>query len=344
MMAQLVVLVAGLLLIAESQASDVADRSTAQGFLSKSSMSDYDKFITPNLNRVKTATQAQEFDLLKTVDREEKQAVQKLLAQDSSNPISLYAIGVGLLSLVTMLGFRLRRGLQSDMPMNTASALGDNLMEMKSQDSNVNSSRVGWGQLSSQNTQPLTLCYAAEPAPQSASLLTGSPFGYFDPLQLSKGKTQAEMNQLREYELKHGRVAMAAVFGLIVEPWIHPLAKSCHLEHPTDPILSGVELNFAGKAQILAFCAGVEFLNYKIKDGDKYKPGDLLGANYYVADEEDEFWVSYQEKELNNGRLAMVAFAGFVTQYLLYGNVDDMLFKPLVKPASELTCYGWICS
>jgi len=333
-MAQLAVLVAGLLLIAEAKAHDVADRSTPQGFLS------HNKFITPNLNGVRTgnlpATQVQEFDLLKTVDREEKQAVQKLLAQDSSNPISLYAIGVGLLSLVTMLGFRLRRG-------NTASALGENLMEMKSQDSNVNSSRVGWGQLSSQNTQPLTLCYAAEPAPQSASLLTGSPFGYFDPLQLSKGKTQAEMNQLREYELKHGRVAMAAVFGLIVEPWIHPLAKSCHLEHPTDPILSGVELNFAGKAQILAFCAGVEFLNYKIKDGDKYKPGDLLGANYYVADEEDELWVSYQEKELNNGRLAMVAFAGFVTQYLLYGNVDDMLFKPLVKPASELTCYGWLC-
>ena len=24
-------------------------------------------------------------------------------------------------------------------------------------------------------------------------------------------------------------------------------------------------------------------------------------------------------------------------------NVDDMLFKPLVKPASELTCYGWLC-
>ena len=73
----------------------------------------------------------------------------------------------------------------------------------------------------------------------SMALITGSPFGYFDPLQLSKGKTEAEMNQLREYELKHGRVAMAAVFGLIVEPYIHPLAKSCHLAHPTDPILSG---------------------------------------------------------------------------------------------------------
>ena len=88
------------------------------------------------------------------------------------------------------------------------------------------------------------------------------------------------------------------------------MAKSCHLAHPTDPILSGVELNFAGKAQILGFCGGVEALNYFIKKGDKYKPGDLLGAAYYVADEEDELWVSYQEKELNNGRLAMVAVRG----------------------------------
>ena len=170
------------------------------------------------------------------------------------------------------------------------------------------------------------------------------PMGYFDPLQLSKGKSEADMNQLREYELKHGRVAMAAVFGIIVEPRFHPLADSCHVAHPTDPILAGVELNFAGKAQILGFCAGVEALTYYIKKGDNYKPGDLLGAAYYVADEEDELWINYQEKELNNGRLAMMAFAGFVTQYLLYGNTDDMLFKPMLKASEDLTCYGLICT
>merc|ERR1712072_295749 len=99
----------------------------------------------------------------------------KLLATGSNNPISLSAIGVGLLSLVTMLGVHLRRrlqpatvlassgGLALDMPMSTASALGDNVMEMKSQDSHkMSSSRVGWGQLSSQNTRPSTLCYALE--------------------------------------------------------------------------------------------------------------------------------------------------------------------------------------
>merc|ERR1712118_559891 len=39
---------------------------------------------------------------------------------------------------------------------------GDNAMEMKSQDSNVkySAARTGWGQKSSQNSNPLTPCYA----------------------------------------------------------------------------------------------------------------------------------------------------------------------------------------
>jgi small subunit ribosomal protein S20 len=174
-MAQLPVLVAGLLFLVKSQASDVADRSTFQGFLSKSdaprsSMSDYDKFINPNLNRVKHGNGVtKDFNAQTIVDSEEDQAVQKLLPNDSSNPITLSAIGIGLLSLATMLGIRLRvaasqpassGGLGPLMPMNTASALGDNVMEMKTQDPQVNSSRVGWGQLSSQSSHPLTLCYA----------------------------------------------------------------------------------------------------------------------------------------------------------------------------------------
>jgi hypothetical protein len=181
-MIQLVALAAGLLLIAESEASDVAE----QGFLSKyvplgsdaskSSMNGYDKFITPNLNRVQygqelrasPSTIVEDSDTPKIADREEAQAVQKLLARESYSPIALSAIGIGLLSLVTMLGLRLRRGLQPaggvgpDIGMNMVSALGDNVMEMKSQDSDakVDSGRVGWGQLPSNNAQPQTLCYA----------------------------------------------------------------------------------------------------------------------------------------------------------------------------------------
>jgi len=65
-----------------------------------------------------------------------------------------------LVSFVSMLGLSLWRALQpATIPTNT---VGDNVMEMKSQDSNAkaNSGRGGWGQLSSNNARPQTLCYA----------------------------------------------------------------------------------------------------------------------------------------------------------------------------------------
>merc|ERR1719426_11597 len=113
--------------------------------------------------------------------REEKQAVDKLLVHDNSSPIVLSAFGVGVFSLVTLLGIHLRRGLQpaivvassgglgTDTTINTPSALGDNIMEMKTQGSSINHSAAafearpahtanfsifGWEQLSSQNSRP----------------------------------------------------------------------------------------------------------------------------------------------------------------------------------------------
>jgi len=202
-MAQLAVLIAGVLLNVASQASDEVDRSMPKGFLSKylpsgfsdskGSMSERDKFITPSINRMRqgngpdVASHPAGLSSTKIANAEEKQA-----------PLSSsMAIGAGLLSLVAMLGVRMWRSLQ---PANTASARGDYAMEMKSHDhtaavlettasgilsrleTKLNSSTVlettasgilsrletklnpsigGWGISSSQNSRPLTLCYAA---------------------------------------------------------------------------------------------------------------------------------------------------------------------------------------
>jgi len=175
-MVLLVTLVAGLLVVAESQASDAADRSHTQGFLSKlpgadasqNSLGDYGQFITPNLNHMKSPSIS---------TKEEGKAVQKVLASDNGTPMSLYAIGVVFLTFVTMLGARMRRGVQ---PANIlAPGLGDNLMEMKSQPSGI-----------------------------------GSPLG-FDPLDLREGISQspgskAHAGNFREAERNHGRIAMLA--------------------------------------------------------------------------------------------------------------------------------------
>ena len=42
-----------------------------------------------------------------------------------------------------------------------------------------------------------------------------APLGFFDPFGFSKGASKETMNKYREAELKHGRVAMLACFGMI---------------------------------------------------------------------------------------------------------------------------------
>merc|ERR1719271_400504 len=176
-MAQLTVPIAGLLLTVVSQASDVVDRSTPKGFLSKymSSGADFAHRAavpaTRTVNekpvlhqtahvqdsmplisaRAGSSISTKDFDPAKIADKEKNQVVQKLLANDSYKPITWSAIGVGLFSLVTMLGVHMRGrsqpatalasngGLGLAIPINTASALGGNIMEMKSQGSSVNS-------------------------------------------------------------------------------------------------------------------------------------------------------------------------------------------------------------
>jgi len=213
-MSRLVVFIAGLLLAAESQASDVADRSTLQGFLPK-----HDKFITPNFNSAKPQVQ----DLPKIADREAKQAVQKLPATGSNDPISLSIFGIGLVSFVTMLGLTLRRALQpATIPTNSGGlGLDMPMMEMKSQDSHkMSSSRVGWGQLSSQNTCPSTLCYATEAKADLEALANSlSPsVGFWNPLNIDDGYDNEQTTACyRQPEIKHGRVAMAAFVGYCVQ-------------------------------------------------------------------------------------------------------------------------------
>merc|ERR1719271_527968 len=124
-----------------------------------------------------------------------------------------------------MLGIHLRRKLQP-----AASALGDNLMEMKSQDSHkMSSSRVGWGQQSSQNTHPSTLCYASDYALESQEDLKSlakslnPAVGYYDPLNIGEEdwslwnyNNERKIAWFRQAEIKHGRVAMAAFVGYCV--------------------------------------------------------------------------------------------------------------------------------
>merc|ERR1719271_1494022 len=99
-------------------------------------------------------------------NKEEEKAAQKLFANGSNTPVTLYAVGAGLLALVMMLSVRIRRGLRpatvlasngalvSDMSKKMVPGLGDNILEMKSHTSgSINGSALGEGISDSQGSE-----------------------------------------------------------------------------------------------------------------------------------------------------------------------------------------------
>lgn len=135
----------------------------------------------------------------------------------------------------------------------------------------------------------------------------------FDPLNLAD---KYDLNWLREAELKHGRVCMLAYLG-----W---LANDAGLKFPGEAFqgISSLQAHDAmikaGYMQGLLLFVGIcEALHMSVViprlDGDwtGYEPGNY-GIDPFKLD------TPYRrEAELKNGRLAMLAFSGLVTQAAL---------------------------
>ena len=140
----------------------------------------------------------------------------------------------------------------------------------------------------------------------------------FDPLGLSN---MFDMRWLREAEIKHGRICMLAFTGFIFPDAIAKLpGVTVNSFEAHDANLGpyggamGQILFFIGLLEVLA---SVPAINYTMNGGDR-APGDYafdpLG---YLTDMTPEQKEDMQLKELKNGRLAMLAFSGVVTQAAL---------------------------
>ena len=121
---------------------------------------------------------------------------------------------------------------------------------------------------------------------------------YWDPAKLSKDKDDATMARYREAELKHGRVSMAACLGWYITcAGVHP---AFHSSLSSNPIEAAGQLPFVGWLQFFLGCGAIEWLGATIQKSEGYQAGDLLGASQWV-DNDDESWVGFQTKELQNG-------------------------------------------
>jgi light-harvesting complex I chlorophyll a/b binding protein 1 len=117
---------------------------------------------------------------------------------------------------------------------------------------------------------------------------------------------------LREAELKHGRLAMVASILLpLSEQFSDNLGIHFFQDHPE---FVGIGLSFMFTSEFSSMIRGWE--NPLVKPfalKEDYQPGDF-GLTFGVND--DESLGEQMDKELNNGRLAMIGILGMMAQEL----------------------------
>jgi len=165
-----------------------------------------------------------------------------------------------------------------------------------------------------------------------------APIGFFDPAGFSETASPEAMLWFRAAELKHGRVAMLAFTGWIVNGFgLHFPGMLSKVEGVSfadlakmSPIDAWEAVPESGRHQIGAviFLAEVvtelgwsgEQLHYT-KCGDTYDPLNGL-ARYKTPEKMKEA----QNKELANGRLAMIGMMGFsIIQFAGFENAVPVL-------------------
>jgi len=141
------------------------------------------------------------------------------------------------------------------------------------------------------------------------------PLGFFDPLGFSKDASPETMKKFREAELKHGRVAMIACFGMLMADSTSRFPRVFE-KFSSNPLQAALDCPKLGWLQILTFIMFIETLGVLNSKRPDYEPGNFLGSSQW---ETDATWESYQTKELNNGRLAMFGAIGMLTGSYLTG-------------------------
>ena len=159
------------------------------------------------------------------------------------------------------------------------------------------------------------------------------PTGLFDPLGLGAKADEKTLKRYREAELTHGRVAMLAVVGFLVGEAVEgssflfdaqisgPAISHLAQVPPFFWVLLTAAIGLAEKKR--AEIGWVEPENVPVSQPGllrtTYTPGDLGFDPLGLKPSGEDAFKTMQNKELQNGRLAMLGAAGFMAQELADG-------------------------
>eukprot|EP00541_Cyclophora_tenuis_P009656 CAMPEP_0116542474 /NCGR_PEP_ID=MMETSP0397-20121206/1035_1 /TAXON_ID=216820 /ORGANISM="Cyclophora tenuis, Strain ECT3854" /LENGTH=209 /DNA_ID=CAMNT_0004066485 /DNA_START=24 /DNA_END=653 /DNA_ORIENTATION=+ len=176
---------------------------------------------------------------------------------------------------------------------------------------------------------------------ESTEVGATAPLGFFDPLGYITDESKFE--RYRAVERKHGRIAMMAMLGTFVHnnKWVFDGYISPSQGIKFSDIDSGIgglfQVPASGLLQILVFCGLVELA---------WWPATKLDGDYGIRlgkinnwDQEPEKELRQKNAELNNGRAAMMAILGVISQEVwlgqnLYEQASSGNFSPYVDTAA----------
>jgi hypothetical protein len=158
------------------------------------------------------------------------------------------------------------------------------------------------------------------------------PVGYLDPLGFGEKASPDRLRWFREAELKHGRIAMLASVGFLIGE--NPDLKTALFpDNPEYAGSNGLASNTFTDHNLdnfwYAFVAGAgvleagffekfdDILDWKLSPD--YAVGDLGFDPLGLKPEDEEAFMRKRTIELQNGRLGMLAIAGFNAQELTDG-------------------------
>lgn len=147
----------------------------------------------------------------------------------------------------------------------------------------------------------------------------------FDPLGFSTTITEngGDLNYVREAELMHGRQAMLATVGMIWPAKFFSIQPGVSV----DPLQAQYELPEGVLVQLLVAMAIAEGLRSSIIFSGKAGVGEHFDESLkgklvkQFKLQTPEAMMTMKTKEINNGRLAMIAFVGMVFQQTITGHI-----------------------
>jgi hypothetical protein len=186
---------------------------------------------------------------------------------------------------------------------------------------------------------PNTQNAAASTSMSALSDMAGftSPFKGFDPLGLADLGSEETLAWFRAAELKHSRVAMLATTGYLVQAagfhFPGMLSKDVSFESLSTmkPFDAWDAVPEGGKEQIIGAIFLAEIIS-ESQPAHYLKGGDLptiIFPQFDFSRVDEATLKTKRDRELNNGRLAMIAIMSFVSAANVPGSVPALAGNPM---------------